>query len=175
MSDAAKVIDIPRRQKKTIAERSYETDAIYRQIIKLNIDEIVTYKQLNGIIGRDIQQARNYLATARHIAQRDNGIVCSVVRNVGIKRLRDVAIVESANASIRSIRRKASRKKDELLCVRREELSDEEKLSLDTKLTHTSFLEHMTKPKAVRKLEMSVKEASHQLPLQKTLEVFREK
>ncbi len=107
MSNAPNLIDIPPRPKKTIAERSYETDAIYRQIIKLNIDEIVTYKQLSGIIGRDIRQARNYLATARRIAQRDNGIVCSVVRNVGIKRLRDVAIVESANASIRSIRRKA--------------------------------------------------------------------
>ncbi len=175
MSDAASIFDLSQRPKKTIPERSYETGAICQRIIKLGVDEVITYKEISDIISRDIQQARGYLHTAKRMAQRDNGFVFGTVRNIGIKRLNNVAIIESANISIRSIRRKASRKKDELLCVRREELSDEEKLSLDTKLTHTSFLEHMTKPKAVRKLEMSVKEASHQLPLQKTLEIFSEK
>jgi len=175
MSDAANIINIPPRPKKTIPERSYETSAIYQRIIQLSVDEVITYQEISVIISRDIQQARGYLNTAKRIALRDDGFVFGAVRNIGIRRLNDMAIVESANKSIRSIRRKASRKKDDLLCMRREELNDEEKLSLDTKLTHTSFLEHMTKPKAIRRLEMSVKEASHQLPLQKTLEIFREK
>ncbi len=110
MSDAANIINIPPRPKKTIAERSYETGAIYQRIIKLGVDEVITYQEISNLISRDIRQARGYLNTARRIAQRDNGFVFGTVRNIGIRRLNDVAIIESANISIRSIRRKASRK-----------------------------------------------------------------
>ena len=80
--------------KRTINEVSADTLALYEALKDITIDGMITYANLSDLIGRDVQsEAIGSLTTARRMCQREDQIVFSPVRGVGLKRLDDSGIV----------------------------------------------------------------------------------
>lgn len=155
---------------------STETRAIYDKIVKMSVGEIVTYLELSKLIGDDIRaNGRAPLNSARRMAQRDNQIVLDVVPKVGIKRMSDIDVVGSANATLGVVRRAARRGINRITAV-----SDFERLPVEMKIKHNAavsalgVIAAMSRPKEVRKIEAAVNTSqTGQLPVGRVLEMFR--
>jgi len=75
-------------EKKWIREASADARLMYQRLAEMDIGDFVTYEELNGIIGRDVQkEGRGFLNTARSMAEREDGKIFGVVINQGLKRL----------------------------------------------------------------------------------------
>lgn len=87
---------------------SPETKAIYDALVAVPIGGEITYSALSAIIGRPADKAgRSSLESARRIALRDNGVAFSVVRKVGLRRLRPEEAADIGRGKRKKIRRAA--------------------------------------------------------------------
>ena len=160
--------------KKTIGEMSVDSRAIYQRLMAAKIGDLVTYKELATMTGRDLQHGDRYvLMSACRAAQRD-GAVFGVVRGEGVKRLADAEIVSSAAGVLPRIRRASKRAIRRLTAV-----SDFAALPNDAKIAHNTYasifgaIAAVSTHGAVQKVEAKVKDAAQTLPLAKTLEAFK--
>ncbi len=143
--------------KKAIPELSIDAQMLEKRIFKLKHNEIVEYKELSKLIGRNVQkEARGYLVTARkRIENNFEGWALGTIPNVGVKRMTD----ESAIGIATEARMKTTRalKKARKRVVRGvsdyEELSPDKQREYNTELTHTGIMISISNPKAVKKIE----------------------
>lgn len=173
MSDLAQNIKPQSQRKFTV---SLETRLLYERLRKLKVGEVVTYGELTGIIGQDVQAAgRGALRSARHIAQRDHQIVLDAINNVGLKRLSDRETVASAGQTLNKVRRTAQRGIDRLAAVSDfDALQDEEKAQHNASMSALAVVKLMAKPKSVTRIAAAVNTSNTgQLPVARTLELFR--
>lgn len=92
-------------------EPSEHTLALVARLKVSPVGAIVTYDELSAAIGSDVRQpkGRGWLYGARTVLLRDDGIVFSPVRGVGLQRLTDHEKVASGQDALRRIRRTARR------------------------------------------------------------------
>ena len=107
--------------------QSLESQLIAKALADKNHEPIFTYAELSKIAGvPDITTRRGALVTARRSARREQRIVFSVVRGVGLKRLTDSEIVASRSEKRTKIRNAANDSKKDMVCVVHENLSRDE-------------------------------------------------
>jgi hypothetical protein len=163
-------------EKKSIPERSVDTQFLLERLLETDPGETITYEELTDLIGRDVRpggDAYPNLFSARRIAQHDHRIVFEAVRKVGIVRLRDDAIVRTAPGSIQRARRAALRGSKVLACVEDfDNLSDKDKLQHNTALSVLGVIAHFAKPKSVKTVAAAVSDAKTRLPVARTIAHF---
>lgn len=92
------------------AQSEFEGDivALAERLRAVPVGEIVTYEQLDKVIGRDCRARRYLLMTARDRIEKDTGAIFAAVFNVGLKRLPVESYASIGQHSRKSIRAKAS-------------------------------------------------------------------
>ncbi len=136
-------------------------------------DEFVSYEDLSKAIGRDVRNgARGILQTARRHIQGDHGVIIRSVRGEGIKKTSDYAGVMDSTS--KGISRKAKRTMKEVVnAVAGKELSNEQQIGVNARLSQLGAIMLFSKPKATKKLESAVTQnANNELPTAETLKLF---
>ena len=161
------------QEKKSIAALSVDSQVVYNRIRRADIGEIVTYKELRELVGRDIQdKSRHCLDTAIRIAQREDRIVFGSVRGVGVKRLSDLETVAASSSGVDRIRRIAKRSARKATCVDFDALPNETKIKHNAIVSLYGAIAHASKPASVVAVESAVANGEDKLPLAKTLALF---
>jgi len=159
---------------KVIPQISIDALTLYNRIKTMKIGDVIEYKELNALIGRDCQKTRGPLTTARRRAERLDNIVIECVHNEGIKRIDDIELVAVGESGIRHIHRKANKiftklgKTDNF-----EAMPQDKKQRLIALRTLAAFSKDVTKEKRIKVIENSVKTTNELLPVGKTLELFK--
>lgn len=151
-----------------------DTRAIISKLRSVNVGETISYDDIESVVGRDIDDIRGNLATARRRLQVDFGIVFDPVRGEGLVRLDDRGISKLSSSAMESIRKKASKTVRVLENVNLSNLSDSERVS---HLANTSILimtSEVNRSKSSKRLESSIdKSTSASLTMAKTLDALR--
>ena len=137
---------------------------------------LVTYEELNEIAHCNVQgKGRCYLATARELVLREKGYVFRPDRNVGIKRMTNLEISKGCSQErITHVRRTHKKGLREQATVKIEDLPDNERAGHIGRISLMALTVHTHGGAQVKKLEAAVNGATEKLPLQKTLEAFKE-
>lgn len=159
---------------KTIPQISIESQTLYDRLIKLQVNEEVSYKELNILIGRDVQDgAYGQLRTAIRKALSENQFVIECVRGVGVKRLDDIATVEVGMDHLKRSRRMAKRGVRKLGAVQEfDKLPNDKKVAHNAAMSILGAIFSMGSSSNVKKIEAKVEEAKSRLPVAKMLEAM---
>ena len=157
---------------------STETRQCKERLKQAEIGETVTYKELSDLIGRDIQEYRNPLSSARHALIRDHGIDFCCITGVGVRRLSDKEVVLSADYARKKIRKTSNREMKRLMnCV-----ENFEALPVDLQKKHNSeisaflAMRHFTKESSLRKIQDKIGgDVKRYLPTESTMALFTPK
>ncbi|HUU86120.1 MAG TPA: hypothetical protein VMX17_00035 [Candidatus Glassbacteria bacterium] len=154
---------------------SIETKQLLERLIKTKVGELVTYKEMTKIVGRDIRkEGSSIMYSARRKAVNDCQIVFITVTNKGIKRASDEEIANSGSSVIHKIRRTSHKGKKVLHCVENfGSLTNESKIHHNASASFLGAIDLMTRPKKIIALEEKVKEESNSINVMKTLELFK--
>jgi hypothetical protein len=159
---------------KVIPALSVDARMVFERLATAPVGETVTYKELNALIGRDTQNGgRPVIASARRKAMSEHRMVFAVVKNVGLKRLNDVEIVDTAQHDLSKVHRAARRAGRRITMVEFDKLPNDRKVRHNTFMSMFGALHSMTTQGSVKILEKRVAESQAALPLAKTLEVFQ--
>lgn len=160
--------------KKTIAELSVDTQLVIKRLKKCAVGESVSYKELSDMIGSNVQgKARSHLQSARNNVLRDDRMVFECVENVGVKRMSDGEIVETAPTyAMNRIRNTAKRCVRKLSCAEYDKLSRDEQVRFNASASLMGALHQLSKTSALQIVAPKVTELREKLPLAKTLELF---
>ena len=161
--------------KRSIPELSIDSRLLYERLKAAKVGETVTYEDLTGIIGRDVQkEAYGNLTTALKLVQREDGLVFGTVIGVGRKRLNDEEIVGTAGdtiARVKSISKKGIRK---ITSVKNfDALPNDAKIQHNAALSILGVFQEISKPSKVRAVENKVKQSQNKLSLATTLDAFK--
>lgn len=162
---------------RAIAELSIDTQTLERALLIIPVGGVVSYSELSGLIGRDVQDdASHNLSSARHRVQRDHAMCFEPVRGSGLKRLSDESIVGTVAAAFGRVRNIARRGRNRLACVQ-----DFDALPNDLKVRHNlaasifGVLSHVTKESSAKKLEAGVANGKHDaMPVRRFLDAMKE-
>lgn len=156
-------------------EVSIEVRLIKERLKKLGLDDFIPYKELNELIGRDVQhQARGSLEKAKFQLLKEQSMLFACVIGQGQKRLTDSGIVKSGESAIKGIKRKTRRAILNMTALRHfEELTNEEKFRHQAQLSILGTLELMTKESTVKKIGHQCEQTGSELPIGKTMELFQ--
>jgi len=154
---------------------SIETKQLLERLMKAEVGELITYKEMTEIVGRDIQKnGSGIMYSARRKALNDCQIVFITIANKGIKRASDEEIANSGASVIHKIRRASHKGKKILHAVNDfSALTNESKIHHNATASFLGAIELMTKPKKIIALEKKVKEESDSINVTKTLELFK--
>lgn len=159
---------------------SVDTQIIFDRLCKAEIGEIVTYSELNKLIGRNTQagnDAYSCLASARRKALHENKIVFDVIMNNGLKRLDDSGIIGRGGQRIQDHIRKSIRGGARILSC----IQDYDGMVNADKVRHNSMLSiygamtMMLKDKSIKMIESKVEEKQDKLAANRLLELFMER
>jgi hypothetical protein len=165
-----KVVEIVK--KKSISELSYESKLVAERLRELAPDEFVSYADLSQLIGRDVQHHRTHICTAMKICLHEN-IVIKAVRNEGLKRLTDVSVIHVSEKFAGHVRRGARRVRREIISVDYDRLPRGEQIMHNARLSQIGALSFFSTEHNLKKIEKKVEEAQKQLPIGKTLDIFK--
>lgn len=161
--------------KRTIAQPSIESKLIYNRISQCKEGEIVTYEELDQLIGRSVQKTCRYaLTSARNACMNDHRIVFSAIPNVGIKRLKNEEIPGTADSRFLHIKRVANKGLRESACVDYDNLTPENKIKHNTNISMFAVHKELAKPGSEKLIENQVKIDHQALPIGKVLRLFQE-
>ncbi len=161
---------------KTIPEISIETTLLYERLIKMQADEVISYKELSKLCGRNVQkEAYANCATARRKAERSGNFVIKVIPKVGLKRLHSFSEYDSlAQKELKHLRKRSSKAfRDYNTFQGYDDLKPEEKVKVLTTQTLLAFIHTSTGKNKQSKIEQVVQQTNQKLPYTKTLEAFR--
>jgi hypothetical protein len=159
---------------KAIPTISLDARMLYDRLKKLEIGEVVSYADLDSIVGRSVQGAAyGQLTTARRKALREDAMCFAPVMGIGIKRLLDVEIVATGEWFTRKIKRTAGRALRTMATVADyQALGDAEKNRLNVSVTICGAIAHALKPGSVKRIEAKVSEQNRRLAIASALEAF---
>ena len=160
---------------KVIPEFSVDGQRLAGALRLAPFDAMISYEDLSILIGRNVQkEGRSALSSARRQLQREAAMIFEPVKNVGMKRLTDSAIVATSQSSLRRINRTARRGAQRLGCVSNfAGLSKEEMVRHNTSMSLLGVFFEITKVQGVKRIEAAVAVAQRTLPLAQTLDAFR--
>lgn len=158
----------------TIPEANIDTKTILERLRKAEPGELVTYAELSEIIGRDVRAtARGCLTSAMRGALRE-GLVFSSVKNEGVRLLPDDGIAGVGLAAVKHIGRAARRAGKKLACVRDfDAMPNAAKVQHNMGMSVLGAIVHSTSAPSMKRVEATVEKAQTQLPIAKTLDIFR--
>lgn len=160
--------------KKSIPEMSADTRAIVQRLARCKPQDMVTYKELSALVGRNIQNGARYLLSSAIRALLRDRMVFESVRNEGVKRLADGEIVDTSGTILPRVRRMAKRGIRKLTAVENfNELPNAAKVKHNTAISHLGLLAHLSTEKSAAQIEVKVEEAKQSLSLSKALDAFK--
>ena len=138
------------------------------------VGQLITYKEMSSAIGRDVQtEARAALNSARRIVQRELSYVFGTVPNEGLKRLNDVEIVQTGAQTVKSIRHASGRGIKRIAAADPSRLPVDSRIQMNTYLSVLGMLHVSLQEKRIKALEQRVAQAESRLPLNATLDSFK--
>lgn len=149
----------------TIGQLSNDVRLLYNYLSEVEIGKIVTYAEINDLLGLDIQDQKNrpILASARRKCMNSDSIVFGVIINEGIKRLSDVEIVSEAERQPPRIRRAARRGvKIATKVADFNQLSNEDKQRHNATVSICGALAQMTAPAKLKQIQREINPTSTQ-------------
>jgi hypothetical protein len=165
----------PIHPKEPIFVASSDVRRLCKRLAEAQVGDVLTYKELSALIARDIQtEARGALMSARRITQRERGIVFGTIMNEGLKRLSDIEIVQTGAQAVVRIRHASRRGAERIGVAAPEKLPIEARVQMNTYLTVLAAMHSLSQEKRLKKLEERVARAESRLPLDKTLEAFKD-
>lgn len=140
-----------------------------------HVGQLIPYREMSEAIGRDIQtEARTVLNTARRIVQRDRSYVFGTVPKEGLKRLSDVEIVQTGAQTVSKIRHASRRGINRITAADPVQLPIESRVQMNTYLSVFGMLHVSLQEKRLKQLEERVARAESRLPLDTTLDAFKD-
>lgn len=154
---------------------SIDVRALCKVFAETRVGEVLTYQQLSEVIRKDIQtEGRQALTSARAITQRELGYVFGTIFRVGLKRLSDIEIVQTGQQTVVKIRNQSKRGAQRVATAAPEKLPIESRIQQNTYLSLLAMVHATVQEKRLKKLEERVAQAEAKLPLDKTLEAFKD-
>lgn len=163
---------------RSMFEVSIDTKLAFERLQRCTPDEIVSYKELTELLGRDAQTAGYHnIAQARNMLLRGEGgtpMAFSAVVGVGVKRMADGDLANSGRHYAARIRRTSKRGMQTLAAV-----SDFDALPNESKIAHNAMVSLLgaialaSKEKSIQKIEIAVDKEQEKLSFAKTLALFR--
>lgn len=149
-------------EKKTgIRERSAEVNWLVTLLREKAIGDIATYEEMTDACGRNVQEHRGPLNSARNILRSEDGIEFETVSNVGIRRLDDVGVVHTLGSYLKRARNAAKKGRKVSVCVQKPEtLPPELRARFYTAQSLFALQEVMTREKRVAQIETRMKETN---------------
>jgi hypothetical protein len=141
---------------KVVKVMGIDARIIYEELKKLKVGDVISYSDISDIIGRDIQEDRGSLNTARNRLLEDESMCFGIVRGVGLKRLDDAEKVMAADGYLGKIRRASNRGLKTLASTDYSSLSKEDKLKHNITASHLGVLKQIASPKSKKKIEKKV-------------------
>lgn len=129
--------------------------------------DLISYAAMSRAIGRDIQERRHVIMAAMKQLQRERRMVFAAVPNEGYKRLNDGEIVATGADVLSRIRRQSRRGARKLACVNFEQLTPEQQLTQNTRMTVLVLVSEATSANAIARVEKAVKDHNAALPAAK--------
>jgi hypothetical protein len=173
---AKEVIELNTSRKKTINEKSIETQTLIKRLSEMKRGEEVSYKELSDLIGADVQTvAYCYCKTARERCLKDFGLVFEPVVNTGLKCMTEEEVALSGQFGIQKIRRVAKREKSKLHhgIENFDGLTNEAKIAHNTAASIYGVFELVSKPKEILKIEAQITNKIDMIPAKKALDLFK--
>lgn len=159
--------------KRTIPDRSVEAQFLYERLSKSAVGEIITYAEMDELIGRSVQkQCRQALQTARNACKSELRILFGTIAKVGLKRLSNDEIPGLAESKIAHIRRTVKRGLTEQMCADYESLQSDQKTKYNMNMAMFSTYQELSKPSSISSVESQVKVSQTTLPVGKVLKLF---
>lgn len=159
--------------KRTIPDRSIEAQFLYERLSKSAVGEIITYAEMDELIGRSVQkQCRQALQTARNACKSELRILFGTIAKVGLKRLSNDEIPGLAESKIAHIRRTVKRGLTEQMCADYESLQSDQKTRYNMNMAMFSTYQELSKPSSINSVENQVKMSQATLPVGKVLKLF---
>lgn len=90
-------------------EESPMRRVIMQRLREVEVQEVIPYSVLSGLVGGDVQREQRHLLASATKALLRERIVFGAVTNVGLKRLNDMGIVDRAETGLTRIQRAARR------------------------------------------------------------------
>jgi hypothetical protein len=151
-----------------------DTQMLIEEISKTDYAQIVTYRALSELIGRDVQtEASGILRTALRHLERDEGMFFSCVRNIGLRRVTESEQLQSVPLNGRKkIRRAADTINRKLSYLPDDKLSREEQTQKLMDISFASTLKHAASERRVARIQEQAKGDTDLSP-KKALELFR--
>lgn len=157
----------------TIAEQAVDTRLLVSLLSKAEIGQTFTYAELSRHLGRKVEGSTSNLLSARKILQRDYGMVFDTIWGQGIKRLSDSEIVALGDKLPGKVRRLAKRTIVKVSVAKDEALTNEQIVQRNAAVSMAGVLMHVSTKSGLAKLEAAVKVNAAELPVGKTLELFK--
>lgn len=162
--------------KRPIGVMSIDVKTVYDMLRRCEIGDTVTYEDMEKSIGRSVRYQNRWIlssACRRLLAQ--DSMLFGTVSKVGVKRLSDSEIVGVGQDTVQRIHRSALRGTRKLSAIRNYDgLSKSDKVRHGVQASALGILAHVTKERQLRRIEAKIENDPMTLPLQKTLEAFKE-
>lgn len=153
--------------------QSLETQALVRVLSDQTHGDLFSYEELTQAAGVDVQHA-NCLKSARHIVQREQGVVFLVVTGRGLVRANDEQIVDSGAQDITRLRNTARRAIKKASCVKSfAALPHSKQVQHNLQLSSAGLMYHLTTTKAQNKIESRVSDSLQALSVVETINAIR--
>jgi hypothetical protein len=163
-------------QRRPIGQLSIDTQTLAQRLELASIGDTITYAELSGLIGRNVQgAARGCLLTARRRVLKRHSIVFGVLLNEGLKRLDNAEIVNTGKPALEHAGRHSRRSQRVLLAADYEKLPRESQTQRNAYLTSLKVQELLSTEKAVKRLSQAATIEKKPLSLKGTLEMFSRK
>lgn len=141
-------------------EASIDVQQLVNRMKQMAPEELVTYKELTQLIGRDVTVHRHLTDSARKILMRDHNMVFRSVINEGLKRLADCDVVDVVLDDRRKrIYRQAAVASRELTTVDYARLGSDKQTRHNTGMALFGALYQATSKTAVKRLQQRVANA----------------
>ncbi|OEU68408.1 MAG: hypothetical protein BBJ57_02265 [Desulfobacterales bacterium PC51MH44] len=163
---------------KEFKKRSIFTQQIYSRLIESEPGDIISYNELEVLIGMSVQAGKStsgygYLTTARNMCLNNDEIVFRPVTNEGLEHLVDGKLSDVGYNVIGSLRRKSKKGIKEVSAVKDfSSLSNTEKVMHNTARSVLGMFEYLTRPKKVAILEDAAEKAHKSIPFNETIKLF---
>lgn len=135
--------------------------------------EVVTYAQINKLLGYDVQQKRSALDGARRRLQKE-GVRIEAVIGVGVKILTNGEAASATGDDGQKIHRHAKRVWKKAAAVKIEDLPEDKRTEFLTTTTQVGVMLEFGSSKARTRIASEVGKQQQQLPITRAIEVFRE-
>lgn len=157
-------------------KRSWEASRIIERLKQAHKGDLVTYKELEQLVGRPIEGATPCLRTAIHRMEVDEERIFKPDRSHGVVWLDDVGIVKDMGERTRAVKRYATRTYDRGSKISNfAALSPENQRKHSTMMGISAVLSHLTQPKQLKAIEETVRPGQRELPISDTLKMFTKK